>query len=64
MAKTLQNHPEYAKPNDVDKEFGDMVISKDFKMNSEDIGAFWQKYIKRVIVINSPNQSAIGQGHL
>ena len=43
MAKTLQNHPEYAKPNDVDKEFGDMVISKDFKMNSEDIGAFWQK---------------------
>ena len=41
-----------------------VVISKDFKMNSEDIGAFWQKYVKRGIVIDSPNQSAIGQGHL
>ena len=35
MAKTLQNHPEYAKANNVNEEFGDMAISKDFKMNSE-----------------------------
>ena len=61
MAKTLQNHPEYAKANNVNEEFGDMAISKDFKMNSEYIGTFWQKYIKPGIDINSPTKAQLAR---